>query len=86
MLQPPIEASQHSSRPLSIMTTATSATAQDTTGNTWMRNVDEENCWEDLILTLGTWTRSAHTAGAEESGEALSVEETVRCVHSAQQY
>jgi len=36
------------------MTTGTSATAQDKSGNTWKMNVNEDNCWEDLILTLGT--------------------------------
>ncbi|KAF2007691.1 FabD/lysophospholipase-like protein [Amniculicola lignicola CBS 123094] len=39
-------------RPLSVMTTATSASARDTTGTTWSRSVTEENAWEDLILTL----------------------------------
>jgi hypothetical protein len=53
MLQPP--QSTPNSRPLSIMTTATSATAQDKTGETWKMHVTEENCWEDLILTLGTY-------------------------------
>lgn len=48
MLQPPVE----SSRAASIMTTATSASAQDKTGKTWSISVDEYNCWEDLILTL----------------------------------
>lgn len=56
MLQPP-PAEAHS-RPLSILTmatTATTATAQDKTGETWSMNVDKDNCWEDLILTLGTY-------------------------------
>ncbi|KAF2730101.1 FabD/lysophospholipase-like protein [Polyplosphaeria fusca] len=34
------------------MTTATSATAQDKSGVTWSKTVNEENAWEDLILTL----------------------------------
>lgn len=49
MLQPPTE---RPSRPMSIMTTGTSATAQDKTGETWKMDVDKDNCWEDLILTL----------------------------------
>lgn len=49
MLQPPAEPL---SRPLSIRTTGTSATAQDKTGETWTMNVNKDNCWEDLILTL----------------------------------
>jgi hypothetical protein len=53
MLQPPQSAPN--SRPLSIMTTGTSATAQDKTGETWKMYVTEDNCWEDLILTLGTY-------------------------------
>ncbi|PSN64466.1 FabD/lysophospholipase-like protein [Corynespora cassiicola Philippines] len=48
-LEPPIESPR---RPLSIMTTATSATARDKTGHTWSIAVNEDNCWEDLILTL----------------------------------
>lgn len=55
MLQPPTEAR---SRPLSVMTTAstgTSATAQDKSGETWKMNVNKDNCWDDLILTLGTY-------------------------------
>ena len=51
MLQPPVD----SSRAPSIMTTATSASAQDKTGHVWSISVDEDNCWEDLILTLGTY-------------------------------
>ncbi|KAJ4375817.1 hypothetical protein N0V83_001094 [Neocucurbitaria cava] len=49
MLQPPTEPR---SRPLSVMTTGTSATAQDKTGETWKVSVDRDNCWDDLILTL----------------------------------
>ncbi|KAL6711677.1 hypothetical protein ACN47E_004611 [Coniothyrium glycines] len=49
MLHPPVAPQ---SRPLSIMTTGTSATAQDKTGKTWTTAVNEDNCWEDLILTL----------------------------------
>jgi hypothetical protein len=49
MLQPP----EPVSRPLSIRTTGTSATVQDKTGETWKMNVTKDNCWEDLILTLG---------------------------------
>lgn len=54
MLQPPppLADSSLSSRPLSIMTTGTSATAADKTGETWKVAVDKDNCWEDLILTL----------------------------------
>ena len=52
MLQPPTE--PHS-RPLSVMTTGTTATAQDKTGETWAMDVNKDNCWEDLILTLGTY-------------------------------
>jgi len=52
MLQPP-PAEAHS-RPLSIRTMATTATALDKTGETWAMSVDKDNCWEDLILTLGT--------------------------------
>jgi hypothetical protein len=50
MLQPP---TAPNSRPLSIMTTGTSATQADHTGETWKMNVTEHNCWDDLILTLG---------------------------------
>ncbi|KAH7119029.1 acyl transferase/acyl hydrolase/lysophospholipase [Dendryphion nanum] len=50
MLQVPVESP--SSRPLSIMTTATTATAQDLTGWTWAKAVADDNAWEDLILTL----------------------------------
>jgi hypothetical protein len=42
------------SRPLSIRTTGTSATMADKTGEAWRGAVDKHNCWEDLILTLGT--------------------------------
>ncbi|EAT82920.2 hypothetical protein SNOG_09655 [Parastagonospora nodorum SN15] len=49
MLQPP---TAPNSRPLSIMTTGTSATQADKTGETWKMSVNEDNCWEDLILTL----------------------------------
>lgn len=53
MLQPPApNTSSPSSRPLSIMTTGTTATAADKTGETWKVHVNEDNCWEDLILTL----------------------------------
>ena len=52
MLQPP----EPVSRPLSIRTTGTSATVQDKTGETWKMNVTKDNCWEDLILTLGTYS------------------------------
>jgi len=34
------------------MTTGTSATVSDRTGETWKRHVTEDNCWEDIILTL----------------------------------
>jgi len=37
------------------MTTGTTATAQDKTGETWAMDVNKDNCWEDLILTLGTY-------------------------------
>ncbi|KAL5389150.1 hypothetical protein DPSP01_002465 [Paraphaeosphaeria sporulosa] len=47
-LAPPVD----SPRALSIMTTGTSASAADRTGQTWSVSVTEENCWEDLILTL----------------------------------
>lgn len=56
MLQPPPTESSPNSRPLSIMTTGTTATAQDKSGETWKVHVTEENCWEDLILTLGTYS------------------------------
>ncbi|ORY07539.1 acyl transferase/acyl hydrolase/lysophospholipase [Clohesyomyces aquaticus] len=49
MLQPPVDSPR---RPLSIMTTGTSASAQDKSGVTWSKEVTEENAWEDLILTL----------------------------------
>ncbi|KAJ4303373.1 hypothetical protein N0V90_002266 [Kalmusia sp. IMI 367209] len=48
-LAPPVDSPR---RPLSIMTTGTSASAADKTGYTWSVSVTEENCWEDLILTL----------------------------------
>lgn len=35
------------------MTSGTSATVLDKSGETWSVNVNTENCWEDLILTLG---------------------------------
>lgn len=38
------------------MTTGTTATAADKSGETWKVHVTEENCWEDLILTLGTYS------------------------------
>ena len=40
-------------RAASIMTTASSASAADKTGHVWSISVTEENCWNDLILTLG---------------------------------
>jgi hypothetical protein len=40
------------SRPRSVMTTHTTATATDKSGDTWKRSVNEDNCWEHLILTL----------------------------------
>jgi hypothetical protein len=43
------------SRPRSVMTTNTThttATAMDKSGETWKTHVNEDNCWEDLILTL----------------------------------
>lgn len=52
-LAPPVD----SPRALSIMTTGTSASAADKTGHTWSVSVTEDNCWEDLILTLGTYVR-----------------------------
>ncbi|KAH8726464.1 acyl transferase/acyl hydrolase/lysophospholipase [Phaeosphaeriaceae sp. PMI808] len=52
MLQPPPAQSTPNSRPLSIRTMGTTATAQDKTGETWKRSVTIDNCWEDLILTL----------------------------------
>lgn len=55
MLQPP----EPPSRPLSIRTTGTTATAKDKSGQTWMMSVDKDNCWEDLILTLGAYSCSA---------------------------
>jgi hypothetical protein len=61
MLQPPQPESTPNSRPLSIMTTGTSATAQDKTGETWKMHVTEDNCWEDLILTLGTYCCSEYS-------------------------
>ena len=33
----------------------TSATQEDKTGETWKMNVTADNCWEDLILTLGMY-------------------------------
>jgi hypothetical protein len=66
MLQPP--QSTPNSRPLSIMTTATSATAQDKTGETWKMHVTEENCWEDLILTLGTYCCFCDTVSLSACG------------------
>jgi hypothetical protein len=56
MLQPPQIASSPNSRPQSTMSAGTSATAQDKTGETWKMHVNEDNCWEDLILTLGTFS------------------------------
>jgi hypothetical protein len=44
------------------MTTATSATAQDKSGFTWAKAVNEDNAWEDLILTLGEYIIQAQTA------------------------
>jgi hypothetical protein len=38
------------------MTTGTTATAQDKTGETWKMDVNEDNCWKDLILTLGMYS------------------------------
>jgi hypothetical protein len=52
MLLPP----EPASRPLSIRTNATSATQQDVTGETWKKAGTMENCWDDLILTLGMST------------------------------
>lgn len=53
------------------MTTGTSATAQDKSGDTWKMNVDKDNCWEDLILTLGTYVRATFrdTSLARAMGE-----------------
>ncbi|KAF1963562.1 FabD/lysophospholipase-like protein [Byssothecium circinans] len=51
-LQPP---HVDSPRAVSIMTTATgatTATAADHSGGVWSQAVNEENCWDDLILTL----------------------------------
>lgn len=52
-------------RPLSIMTTATSASQHDKSGVAWAKGVNEENAWEDLILTLGTYIRLRHALGFE---------------------
>ena len=68
MLQPP----EPASRPLSIRTTGTSATQQDKTGETWKMNVTKENCWEDLILTLGTSSWFAINVGKGPAGVAPS--------------
>jgi hypothetical protein len=68
MLQPPGPAS----RPLSIRTTGTSATQQDKSGETWKMNVTKENCWEDLILTLGTSRRLVRYVGKGPGAEECS--------------
>lgn len=47
------------SRPLSIRTTGTSATMADKTGEAWRSAVDKNSCWQDLILTLGTYAGRA---------------------------
>ncbi|KAF2659477.1 FabD/lysophospholipase-like protein [Lophiostoma macrostomum CBS 122681] len=49
LLQPPTDTP---TRPLSIMTTGTSASSADKSGVAWSKGVNEENAWEDLILTL----------------------------------
>lgn len=51
MLVPPSD----TPRAASIMTTASSASAADKTGHTWSVAVTEDNCWDDLILTLGKY-------------------------------
>jgi len=69
MLQPP----EPASRPLSIRTTGTSATQQDKTGETWKMNVTKENCWEDLILTLGMYVKLVRYVGKGPAGVAPSL-------------
>ncbi|KAF2195450.1 FabD/lysophospholipase-like protein [Zopfia rhizophila CBS 207.26] len=49
MLQPPTDSPR---RPLSVMTSNTTASAQDKSGVAWSKGVTEESAWEDLILTL----------------------------------
>lgn len=79
MLQPPTE-SLAQSRPLSVMTSGTSATAQDKTGETWKTSVDRDNCWEDLILTLGTCNmRSRHSGRYGTLMKALSIAKLAAC-------
>ncbi|KAH7392275.1 hypothetical protein DE146DRAFT_135560 [Phaeosphaeria sp. MPI-PUGE-AT-0046c] len=84
MLQPPQIESSPNSRPLSIMTTGTTATAQDKSGETWKVHVTEENCWEDLILTLGTYSylnfSLAQRLSWGERSEAASRCEVALCV------
>ena len=49
MLRPPVDSPI---RPLSIMTSASNADEVHS-GVAWAKNVDRENAWDDLILTLG---------------------------------
>jgi hypothetical protein len=72
-LQPP----EPASRPLSIRTNATSATQMDITGETWKTAVTKENCWDDLILTLGTsmWGRVHGTARDSQPGVYRAIDE-----------
>lgn len=63
------------------MTTGTSATAQDKTGETWKMDVDKDNCWEDLILTLGTCISDLRASWVQsESGAYKAMMEGLRGV------
>ena len=70
MLVPPSD----TPRAASIMTTASSASAADKTGHTWSVAVTEDNCWDDLILTLGKYTvQYASKVGRQHAPSAEAV-------------
>jgi hypothetical protein len=49
----------------------------DITGETWKTAVTKENCWDDLILTLGTsmWGRVQGTARDSQQGVYQVIDE-----------
>lgn len=63
MLQPPQIESSPNSRPLSIMTTGTSATARDKTGETWKTHVNE-GVADTLVPFWGLCTYPCYPLGS----------------------
>ena len=74
-LQPPQDSP---SRPLSIRTTGTSATMADKTGEAWRGDVGKHNCWEDLILTLGTYVQNLLSSNGHCTFKGYNSEKVIR--------